>query len=106
MVSVRIIFLGFTFFLSFIFSRCDDSIDARSLESAIKTQEEKELIEALQEVLEKLKNKQMPNSGKKFGRLPSCDAGEQCAVRKGARVGKLCGCPQGTACDFFIMKCL
>uniref|UniRef100_A0A8B9L741 CART prepropeptide n=1 Tax=Astyanax mexicanus TaxID=7994 RepID=A0A8B9L741_ASTMX len=64
------------------------------------------LIEALQAVLEKLKNKQLPNATKKFGQLPSCDAGEQCAARKGARIGKLCGCPLGTTCDFFIMKCL
>ncbi|KAF3834751.1 hypothetical protein F7725_027309 [Dissostichus mawsoni] len=35
-----------------------------------------------------------------------CDAGEQCAVRKGARIGKLCGCPGGTVCDYIVLKCL
>lgn len=30
-----------------------------------------------------------------------CDAGEQCAVRKGARIGKLCDCPRGTSCNSF-----
>ncbi|KAJ8003748.1 hypothetical protein DPEC_G00151570 [Dallia pectoralis] len=63
-------------------------------------------IEALQEVLEKLKNKQIPLSEKKLSWLPSCDAGEQCAVRKGARVGTLCGCPRGTTCNFYVLKCL
>ncbi|KAH1174535.1 hypothetical protein KIL84_008526 [Mauremys mutica] len=37
---------------------------------------------------------------------PQCDAGELCAVRKGARIGRLCTCPRGTACNFYILKCL
>ncbi|ROL55142.1 Cocaine- and amphetamine-regulated transcript protein [Anabarilius grahami] len=78
MVSGRIVLIAAASALSFIFTSCDDSFDNRSLESVIKTQEENNL----------------------------CDAGEQCAVRKGARVGKLCGCPQGTSCHFFILKCL
>ncbi|XP_069736942.1 cocaine- and amphetamine-regulated transcript protein [Phaenicophaeus curvirostris] len=67
---------------------------------------EKELIEALQEVLEKLKSKRVPHLEKKFGQVPVCDAGEQCAVRKGARIGKLCDCPRGTSCNSFLLKCL
>ncbi|XP_019368713.1 PREDICTED: cocaine- and amphetamine-regulated transcript protein [Gavialis gangeticus] len=63
-------------------------------------------IVALQEVLEKLKSKRLPSVEKKLGWVPSCDAGEQCAVRKGARIGKLCNCPRGTACNFYILKCL
>eukprot|EP00062_Callorhinchus_milii_P002550 gi/632939189/ref/XP_007908110.1/ PREDICTED: cocaine- and amphetamine-regulated transcript protein-like [Callorhinchus milii] len=35
-----------------------------------------------------------------------CDIGEQCAVRKGARIGKLCDCPRSTGCNFFLLKCL
>uniref|UniRef100_A0A8B9PN38 Cocaine- and amphetamine-regulated transcript protein n=1 Tax=Apteryx owenii TaxID=8824 RepID=A0A8B9PN38_APTOW len=35
-----------------------------------------------------------------------CDAGEQCAVRKGARIGKLCDCPRATSCNSFLLKCL
>ncbi|MGH0179142.1 UNVERIFIED_CONTAM: hypothetical protein FKN15_001155 [Acipenser sinensis] len=64
------------------------------------------LIEALQEVLEKLKSKRLPSAEKKLGWVPSCDAGEQCAVRKGSRIGKLCNCPRGTSCNFYILKCL
>uniref|UniRef100_A0A672PFT0 Uncharacterized protein n=1 Tax=Sinocyclocheilus grahami TaxID=75366 RepID=A0A672PFT0_SINGR len=92
MVSGRIILIAAGSALSFILTSCDDSLDSRSLESATKTQDENNLIKALQEVLEKLKNKQLPQTGKKF------------TVRKGARVGKLCGCPQGTSCHFFILK--
>ncbi|KAL7876714.1 hypothetical protein AOLI_G00116770 [Acnodon oligacanthus] len=106
MVSARVILITASFSLAIILSACEDSLDTRSVHTAIKTQQEKDLIEALQAVLEKLKNKQLPGSIKKLGQLPSCDAGEQCAARKGARIGKLCGCPPGTTCDFFIMKCL
>ncbi|XP_028925665.1 cocaine- and amphetamine-regulated transcript protein [Ornithorhynchus anatinus] len=67
---------------------------------------EKELIEALQEVLKKLKSKRIPVYEKKYSQVPMCDAGEQCAVRKGARIGKLCDCPRGTACNSFLLKCL
>ncbi|XP_034955822.1 cocaine- and amphetamine-regulated transcript protein [Zootoca vivipara] len=70
------------------------------------TSHEKELIEALQEVLEKLKSKRLPHYEKKYGQVPMCDAGEQCAVRKGSRIGKLCDCPRGTSCNTFLLKCL
>ncbi|XP_067829378.1 cocaine- and amphetamine-regulated transcript protein-like [Heptranchias perlo] len=67
---------------------------------------EKELLGALQEVLEKLQSKRLPVWEKKFGQVPLCDVGEQCAVRKGARIGKLCDCPRGAGCNFFLLKCL
>uniref|UniRef100_A0A8C3HE82 Cocaine- and amphetamine-regulated transcript protein n=1 Tax=Chrysemys picta bellii TaxID=8478 RepID=A0A8C3HE82_CHRPI len=63
-------------------------------------------IDALQEVLEKLKTERLPSIEKKLGSVASCDAGEPCAVRKGARIGRLCSCPRGTACNFYILKCL
>ncbi|KAJ6652828.1 hypothetical protein lerEdw1_010608 [Lerista edwardsae] len=61
--------------------------------------------EALHEVFEKLRNKHL-SAEKKSGWVPSCDAGEHCAVRKGARIGKLCNCPRGTSCNLYILKCL
>nr|XP_020464720.1 cocaine- and amphetamine-regulated transcript protein-like [Monopterus albus] len=106
MVSGRMLLLSASCWLLVVLTSCEELIEERSSEDdTIKTQEEKELIEALQEVLEKLKSKQLP-SEKKLSWLPSCDAGEQCAVRKGPRIGKLCGCPRGTACNFTILKCL
>ncbi|XP_008335330.1 cocaine- and amphetamine-regulated transcript protein-like [Cynoglossus semilaevis] len=65
---------------------------------------EKELLGALQEVLEKLQTKRLPLWEKKFGQVPMCDVGEQCAVRKGARIGKMCDCPRGAFCTFFLLK--
>lgn len=37
---------------------------------------------------------------------PQCDLGEHCAVRKGSRIGKMCDCPRGAFCNFFLLKCL
>ncbi|KAL4613248.1 cocaine- and amphetamine-regulated transcript protein-like [Arapaima gigas] len=67
---------------------------------------EKQLLGALQEVLEKLQTKRIPPWEKKFGQVPTCDVGKQCAIRKGARIGKMCECPRGTFCNFFLLKCL
>ncbi|XP_066551586.1 cocaine- and amphetamine-regulated transcript protein [Amia ocellicauda] len=106
MVSSRLFLVSFTCSVLLLLVYCDDSLETRSVDNANKSQEEKELIEALQEVLEKLKSKRMPASEKKMGWVPSCDAGEQCAVRKGARIGRLCNCPRGTSCNFYILKCL
>ncbi|NP_001278189.1 cocaine- and amphetamine-regulated transcript protein precursor [Astyanax mexicanus] len=67
---------------------------------------EKQLLGALQDVLEKLQTKRIPPWEKKFGQVPMCDVGEQCAVRKGSRIGKMCDCPRGAFCNFFLLKCL
>ncbi|NXX23573.1 CART protein, partial [Podargus strigoides] len=69
------------------------------------SQEESELVEALQEVLEKLGTRELPAMEKRLSWVPSCQPGEPCAVRRGARIGKLCSCPRGTACNLFILKC-
>nr|XP_006009758.1 PREDICTED: cocaine- and amphetamine-regulated transcript protein [Latimeria chalumnae] len=83
-------------------------LEPRSLDlySTKEDSSEKELIEALQEVLEKLKSKRIPVYEKKYNQVPMCDAGEQCALRKGSRIGKLCDCPRGTSCNSFLLKCL
>uniref|UniRef100_A0A1A7YKG8 Uncharacterized protein n=1 Tax=Iconisemion striatum TaxID=60296 RepID=A0A1A7YKG8_9TELE len=107
MVPRRMLLLSASCWLLVALGSCDELIEERSLEyEVIKTEEEKELIEALQEVLEKLRNKQLPSSEKKLGWLPPCDAGDQCAVRKGSRIGNLCGCPRGTVCNFSVLKCV
>ncbi|XP_076013760.1 cocaine- and amphetamine-regulated transcript protein [Genypterus blacodes] len=107
MVSVRTLLLAATCCCAYMMLAHgeDSSLETRSVDFTLKTQEEKDLIEALQEVLEKLRSKEMP-SEKKLGWLPSCDAGEPCAVRKGARIGTLCSCPRGTSCNFYVLKCL
>ncbi|KAM4707396.1 cocaine- and amphetamine-regulated transcript protein-like [Discoglossus pictus] len=92
--------------LLMVYSEESVGVGVRSVEATDNSQEEKDLIEALQEVLEKLKSKRILPLDKKLGWVPSCDAGEQCAVRKGPRIGKLCNCPRGTTCNFYILKCL
>uniref|UniRef100_A0A8C5EEF8 Cocaine- and amphetamine-regulated transcript protein n=1 Tax=Gouania willdenowi TaxID=441366 RepID=A0A8C5EEF8_GOUWI len=67
---------------------------------------EKQLLGALHEVLEKLQAKKIPVWEKKYGQVPTCDVGEQCAIRKGARIGKMCDCPRGAFCNFYLLKCL
>ncbi|XP_073449836.1 cocaine- and amphetamine-regulated transcript protein-like isoform X2 [Lithobates pipiens] len=107
MVSCRLplVFVSVYLFLLLVYG--DETVGIRSAETTDNSsQEEKELIEALQDVLEKLKSKRILPLDKKLGWVPSCDAGEQCAVRKGARIGKLCNCPRGTTCNFYILKCL
>ncbi|KAK5866761.1 hypothetical protein PBY51_011311 [Eleginops maclovinus] len=64
------------------------------------------LLGALQEVLEKLQTTKINPWERKYGQVPSCDLGEICAVRKGSRIGKLCDCPSGAVCNFFLLKCL
>ncbi|CAJ1074435.1 cocaine- and amphetamine-regulated transcript protein-like [Xyrichtys novacula] len=107
MVSAQTLLLAATCCCAFLWlARAEDSsLETRSLDFTMKAQQEKDLIDALQGVLEKLRSKEMP-SEKKLGWLPSCDAGEPCAVRKGARIGTLCSCPRGTACNFYVLKCL
>ncbi|XP_053312110.1 cocaine- and amphetamine-regulated transcript protein-like [Spea bombifrons] len=107
MASSRVPLICITLALLMLMVCTEESVVVRSTEiSENNSQEEKELIEALQEVLEKLKSKRILPLDKKLGWVPSCDAGEQCAVRKGARIGKLCNCPRGTVCNFYILKCL
>ncbi|KAG6925200.1 cocaine- and amphetamine-regulated transcript protein-like, partial [Chelydra serpentina] len=67
---------------------------------------EKELLGVLQEALEKLQKKRVPPWGKKLGPVPAVRCGELCAVRKASRIGKLCNCPRGASCNFFLLKCL
>uniref|UniRef100_A0A8V5GIC0 Uncharacterized protein n=1 Tax=Melopsittacus undulatus TaxID=13146 RepID=A0A8V5GIC0_MELUD len=63
------------------------------------------VVEALQEVLGKLGSRELPALEKRLSWVPLCEPGEPCAVRKGARIGKLCSCPRGTVCNLFILKC-
>uniref|UniRef100_A0A669F6I5 Uncharacterized protein n=2 Tax=Oreochromis TaxID=8139 RepID=A0A669F6I5_ORENI len=66
----------------------------------------KQLINDLHEVLERLQNHPFPVLRKKHGYLPVCDPGEQCALRKGSRIGKLCDCSLPRTCNSFLHRCL
>uniref|UniRef100_A0A493TDD9 Cocaine- and amphetamine-regulated transcript protein n=1 Tax=Anas platyrhynchos platyrhynchos TaxID=8840 RepID=A0A493TDD9_ANAPP len=62
-------------------------------------------VEALQDVLEKLRGRELPAAKTKLGRVPSCLPREPCAVRMGARFGTRCSCPPGTACNLHVLEC-
>ncbi|XP_015278853.1 PREDICTED: cocaine- and amphetamine-regulated transcript protein-like [Gekko japonicus] len=108
MASSRLYILCFGCSLLLLLGACEESTEIRGTgDGADESQEEKEMMEALQEVLEKLRSSRLlPPLEKKLGWVPSCDAGESCAVRKGSRIGKLCNCPRRTSCNMYILKCL
>ncbi|XP_047453303.1 cocaine- and amphetamine-regulated transcript 2 [Mugil cephalus] len=81
-----------------------DARDARGVQES--PYNSNRLLGALHEVLEKLQTKRINPWEKKYGQVPSCDLGEHCAVRKGSRIGKMCDCPRGAFCNFFLLKCL
>uniref|UniRef100_A0A3B3HZ11 Uncharacterized protein n=1 Tax=Oryzias latipes TaxID=8090 RepID=A0A3B3HZ11_ORYLA len=66
---------------------------------------EKQLISDLHQVLERLQSIQFPALIKKHGYLPVCEPGEQCALRKGSRIGKLCDCSLPRTCNSFLHRC-
>ncbi|XP_007906583.2 cocaine- and amphetamine-regulated transcript protein [Callorhinchus milii] len=67
---------------------------------------EKELFEAVEEILGKLHNAISPSYEKKAGQIPKCDIGDRCAIKQGPRIGKLCDCARGTTCNSFLLKCI
>ncbi|NXF26807.1 CART protein, partial [Rhodinocichla rosea] len=67
--------------------------------------EHTELAEALREVLDELGTRETPALEKRLSWVPWCEPREPCAVRRGARFGKLCSCPRGTSCNLLILKC-
>ncbi|CAL8365891.1 unnamed protein product [Arctogadus glacialis] len=37
--------------------------------------------------------------------IPRCDVGERCAMKHGPRIGRLCDCLRGAACNTFFLRC-
>ncbi|KAF5908612.1 cocaine- and amphetamine-regulated transcript protein-like, partial [Clarias magur] len=37
--------------------------------------------------------------------IPRCDVGERCALKHGPRIGRLCDCMRGSACNTFFLRC-
>ncbi|XP_053906226.1 cocaine- and amphetamine-regulated transcript protein [Cuculus canorus] len=69
------------------------------------SREKSELVEALQEVLEKLGNRELPAVETRLSWVPLCQPGEPCAVRRGVRIGKRCSCPRSTTCNLVTLRC-
>ncbi|NXA78268.1 CART protein, partial [Thryothorus ludovicianus] len=64
-----------------------------------------EQAELLQDVRDQLGTREPPALQKRLSWVPWCERREPCAVRRGARFGKLCSCPRGTSCNLLILKC-
>ncbi|XP_029919581.1 cocaine- and amphetamine-regulated transcript 4 [Myripristis murdjan] len=65
----------------------------------------KELAEALQAVLDEADDRVGLTVQKKASVIPRCDVGERCAMKHGPRIGRLCDCLRGTACNTFFLRC-
>ncbi|XP_061597669.1 cocaine- and amphetamine-regulated transcript protein-like [Cololabis saira] len=64
-----------------------------------------ELAEALQGLLDEADSRVALSVEKKASVIPRCDVGERCAMKHGPRIGRLCDCLRGTACNTFFLRC-
>ncbi|XP_030597857.1 cocaine- and amphetamine-regulated transcript 4 [Archocentrus centrarchus] len=64
-----------------------------------------ELADALQGLLDEADSSVGLSVEKKASVIPRCDVGERCAMKHGPRIGRLCDCLRGTACNTFFLRC-
>ncbi|KAJ8000192.1 hypothetical protein DPEC_G00202290 [Dallia pectoralis] len=86
-----------------------------SPENSLSSQEEhiplayftRDLADALEGLLEDTQqdNRIGLSVEKKASLIPRCDVGERCAMKHGPRIGRLCDCLRGTACNTFFLRC-
>ncbi|TWW65928.1 hypothetical protein D4764_21G0008280, partial [Takifugu flavidus] len=65
----------------------------------------KELADTLQEFLDQDDSSIGHSLEKKASMIPRCDVGERCALKHGPRIGRLCDCLRGAACNTFFLRC-
>ncbi|KAL6457028.1 hypothetical protein MHYP_G00339910 [Metynnis hypsauchen] len=79
-----------------------------SLDNRLSAHEEqlvtRDLAEAIGELLEGDEDNRI-SLEKKASVIPRCDIGERCALKHGPRIGRLCDCMRGTACNTFFLRC-
>ncbi|KAM3595963.1 uncharacterized protein V6R79_006011 [Siganus canaliculatus] len=63
------------------------------------------LADALQSFLDDADSSAALSVEKKASVIPRCDVGERCAMKHGPRIGRLCDCLRGTACNSFFLRC-
>ncbi|XP_035476136.1 cocaine- and amphetamine-regulated transcript 4 [Scophthalmus maximus] len=99
MESVRaVVFLSVC--LTLLTSLCQGQ---RSADSSTPDEPIVELAEALQGFLDD--SRVGLSVEKKASVIPRCDVGERCAMKHGPRIGRLCDCLRGTACNTFFLRC-
>ncbi|KAK1805080.1 hypothetical protein P4O66_019439 [Electrophorus voltai] len=79
-----------------------------SLDNRLSTQEDQFVTRDLAEAFGKLLERDEGNRillEKKASVIPRCDLGERCAMKHGPRIGRLCDCTRGTACNTFFLRC-
>ncbi|XP_071356608.1 cocaine- and amphetamine-regulated transcript 4 [Trachinotus anak] len=96
--------------LSMLTSLCQGQRSAdNQLQSALDEQvvglTTRELAEALQGFLDEADSRVGLSVEKKASVIPRCDVGERCAMKHGPRIGRLCDCLRGTACNTFFLRC-
>ncbi|XP_054620149.1 cocaine- and amphetamine-regulated transcript 4 [Dunckerocampus dactyliophorus] len=64
-----------------------------------------DLAEALQAFMDEAESRVGLSVEKKASVIPRCDVGERCAMKHGPRIGRLCDCLRGTACNTFFLRC-
>ncbi|XP_059366245.1 cocaine- and amphetamine-regulated transcript protein-like [Carassius carassius] len=79
-----------------------------SLDTRLRAQEEQDINRDLAEALHELLDGDQDNRisvEKKASVISRCDVGERCAMKHGPRIGRLCDCTRGTACNTFFLRC-
>ncbi|XP_075881551.1 cocaine- and amphetamine-regulated transcript 4 [Nelusetta ayraudi] len=64
-----------------------------------------ELAAAVQLLLQQVDGGVSLSLEKRGSVIPRCDIGERCAMKHGPRIGRLCDCLRGTACNTFFLRC-
>ncbi|XP_053719478.1 cocaine- and amphetamine-regulated transcript 4 [Synchiropus splendidus] len=76
----------------------------RSLDQPLIGMNTQQLADALQNLLDEDDGVGL-SVEKKASVIPRCDVGERCAMKHGPRIGRLCDCLRGTACNTFFLRC-
>uniref|UniRef100_W5UAI4 Cocaine-and amphetamine-regulated transcript protein n=1 Tax=Ictalurus punctatus TaxID=7998 RepID=W5UAI4_ICTPU len=79
-----------------------------SLDNRLAVSEEqlvtRDMVEALESLLDGDGDNQKAMD-KRASIIPRCDVGERCAMKHGPRIGRLCDCMRGSACNTFFLRC-
>ncbi|KAM9775916.1 cocaine- and amphetamine-regulated transcript 4 [Syngnathus acus] len=64
-----------------------------------------DVAEVLQDFLDEAEGGTGLSLQKRASVIPRCDVGERCAMKHGPRIGRLCDCLRGAACNTFFLRC-
>ncbi|KAG7317081.1 hypothetical protein KOW79_019379 [Hemibagrus wyckioides] len=102
MDSIRTtVYLGVCVLLLSTVCHAHTSLDHRLSEEQLVT---RDMAEALENLLEGDGDNQI-GLDKRASIIPRCDVGERCALKHGPRIGRLCDCMRGSACNTFFLRC-